>query len=69
MVRLAIKYLYEIGLVYSNNSIDKIVDIAIHLDFTHDPFDNTIVDDASVNNSILISMDKVIKQHYKNTVW
>jgi PIN domain nuclease of toxin-antitoxin system len=43
--------------------------LAIHLDFTRDPFDRIIVADASVNNSMLISKDKIIKKHYKNTVW
>jgi len=59
----------EIGLVYSENSIDRIISQATHLDFTRDPFDRIIVADASVNNSILISKDIVIKENYKNTVW
>jgi PIN domain nuclease of toxin-antitoxin system len=42
---------------------------AIHLDFARDPFDRIIVADASINNSYLISKDKIIKKHYKNTVW
>lgn len=59
----------EIGLVYSENSIDRIISQAIHFDFTRDPFDRIIVADASINNSILISKDIVIKENYKNTVW
>ena len=59
----------EIGLVFSDHSIERIVNLAIHLDFTRDPFDRIIVADASVNNSMLISKDKIIKKHYKNTVW
>ncbi len=87
IVRLEMKYLYEIGrikqmpdviistlideigLVYSVNSIERIVDLAIYLNFTRDPFDRIIVADASINNSTLISKDKFIKQHYKNTIW
>lgn len=59
----------EIGLVFSDNSIERIVNLAIHLDFTRDPFDRIIVADASINNSILISKDKLIKKHYKKKIW
>ncbi len=59
----------EIGLVYSDNNIDRIISQAIHLDFTRDPFDRIIVADASINNSKLISKDIFIKENYKNTVW
>jgi len=59
----------EIGLVYSDNNIDRIISQAIHLDFTRDPFDRIIVADASINNSIVISKDSNIIKNYKNTVW
>jgi len=59
----------EIGLMYSDNNFDSIVRQAIHLSFTRDPFDRIIVADASINNSKLISKDRNIKKHYKNTIW
>jgi len=59
----------EIGLTFSKNSFERIVNHAIHLDFTRDPFDRIIVADASINNSYLISKDDVIIKHYKNTIW
>ena len=59
----------EIGLVFSENGLERIVSQAIHLDFTRDPFDRIIVADASINNSKLISKDRMIKENYKNTVW
>jgi PIN domain nuclease of toxin-antitoxin system len=59
----------EIDLVFSDNSIERILGQAIHLDFTRDPFDRIIVADACLNNSYLISKDQNIKKHYKNTVW
>ncbi len=59
----------EIGLIYSDNTIERIVNQAIHLDFTRDPFDRMIVADAYINNSYLISKDQNIKKHYKNTIW
>ena len=59
----------EIGLVFSNNSIERIVSQAIHLDFTRDPFDRIIVADAYINNSCLISKDQNIRKNYKYAVW
>jgi PIN domain nuclease of toxin-antitoxin system len=59
----------EIGLVFSENSIERIISQSIHMDFTRDPFDRIIVADASINNSKLISKDQIIKKNYKNTVW
>lgn len=59
----------EIGLSYSKNSFERVVNQAIHLDFTRDPFDRIIVADASINNSYLISKDDIITKHYKNTIW
>jgi len=59
----------EIGLVFSNNSIERIVSQAIHLDFTRDPFDRIIVADANINNSYLISKDQNIRKNYKYVVW
>ena len=59
----------EIGLAFSNNSIERIVSQAIHLDFTRDPFDRIIVADAYINNSYLISKDQNIRKNYKYAVW
>jgi PIN domain nuclease of toxin-antitoxin system len=59
----------EINLGFSTNSFERIVNQAIHFDFTRDPFDRIIVAEASINNSLLITKDKFIKKHYKHTVW
>jgi PIN domain nuclease of toxin-antitoxin system len=59
----------EIGLMYSDNNFESIVRQAIHLSLTRDTFDRIIVADASINNSMLISKDRNIKKHYKNTIW
>lgn len=59
----------EIGLTFSKNSFERVINQAIHLDFTHDPFDRIIVADASINDSYLISKDEIIINNYKNTVW
>lgn len=59
----------EIGLSLSKNSFERVVNQAIHFDFSRDPFDRIIVADASINNSYLISKDEIIQKHYKNTIW
>ena len=59
----------EIGLTFSKNSLERVVNQAIHFDFTRDPFDRIIVADASINNSYLISKDDIITKHYKKTIW
>jgi PIN domain nuclease of toxin-antitoxin system len=59
----------EIGMVFSNNGIERIVNQAIHIDFTRDPFDRIIVADAAINNSYLITKDKYIRKNYKYAIW
>jgi PIN domain nuclease of toxin-antitoxin system len=59
----------EIGLTFSKINFERIINQAIHLDFTRDPFDRNIVADASISNSYLISKDDVILKNYKNTIW
>jgi len=59
----------EIGLMFSDNNFDSIVRQALQLSFTRDPYDRIIVADASINNSKLISKDRNLKKHYKNTIW
>ena len=59
----------EIGLKFSDNNFDSIVRQALQLSFTRDPYDRIIVADASINNSKLISKDRNLKKHYKNTIW
>jgi PIN domain nuclease of toxin-antitoxin system len=61
--------IHEIGLVFSNNSIERIVNQAIHMDFTRDPFDRIIVADALISNSYLISKDQIIRKNYKYAIW
>jgi PIN domain nuclease of toxin-antitoxin system len=59
----------EIGLILSNNDIEKIINHAIHYDFTRDPFDRIIIADAAINNSALITKDQYIRKNYKHAVW
>lgn len=86
IVRLEIKYLFEIGrikqppseiidklqheigLVISPNNYENIIDNAIRVDFTRDPFDRIIVADADLNQSLLVSLDRHIQINYRNTL-
>jgi len=87
IVRLELKYLYEIGkinvgpdviidglfaeigLKISSNTYQRVIDKAIELDFTRDPFDRIIVADAMIQDSLLVSKDRHIRENYKKTIW
>lgn len=47
----------------------SIINQAIHCDFTRDAFDRLIVAHAMLDNSILISKDERLSQHYAYCVW
>lgn len=59
----------EIGLTFSKNNFDRIINQAVHFDFTRDPFDRIIVADACISNSFLVSKDEFTRKNYKNTIW
>lgn len=59
----------EIGLTFSKNSFDRIINQAVHFDFNRDPFDRIIIADACISNALLVSKDEFIQKHYKNTIW
>lgn len=59
----------EIGLTFSKNNFDRIINQAVHFDFTCDPFDRIIIADASISNAFLVSKDETIQKYYKNTIW
>lgn len=46
-----------------------IVNVALTCDFTRDAFDRLIVAHAMLDNSILISKDENLTEHYKHCVW
>ncbi|MFC0820782.1 type II toxin-antitoxin system VapC family toxin [Moraxella marmotae] len=46
-----------------------IVNVALHCNFTKDAFDRLIVAHAMLDNSILISKDTNLTEHYVNCVW
>ncbi|WP_281177217.1 type II toxin-antitoxin system VapC family toxin [Moraxella oblonga] len=46
-----------------------VVNVALTCNFTRDAFDRLIVAHAMLDNSILISKDEKLTEHYKNCVW
>lgn len=46
-----------------------IVNISVNCSFTRDAFDRLIVAHAMLDNSILISKDERLTQHYANCIW
>jgi PIN domain nuclease of toxin-antitoxin system len=61
--------LTRIGLQVSQASFESVIKQAEKQTWTRDPFDRIIVAQASLDNAILLSKDKLIKKHYKLTQW
>lgn len=59
----------SIGLRISPHSYLEVVDKAIELNWTRDPFDLLIVAECSLTNSPLITKDRLIRKHYEGAVW
>lgn len=60
---------YRIGLQVCHKNWLDIINMALTCDFTRDAFDRLIVAHAMLDNSILISKDKKLTEHYQNCVW
>ncbi|MEI6789853.1 MAG: PIN domain-containing protein [Myxococcaceae bacterium] len=59
----------EIGLLVHSHPIEKIIDVAIELSWTRDPFDRMITAHASATKWSLITSDRTILEHYRKAVW
>lgn len=59
----------EIGLSIHSHPIEKIIDTAIELSWTRDPFDRLITAQASSSNKQLITSDRTILGNYSKAVW
>ena len=59
----------EIGLKVSENSFGDIINEAIKLSWTRDPFDRIITAHASINGVRLITKDTSILSNYKHAIW
>ena len=59
----------RIGLRVCEKDFNAIVSQATKLTWTRDPFDRLIVANAALNDSILISKDQNILDHYPHARW
>lgn len=59
----------KISLEISQEPFQKIVETALTLSWTRDPFDRLIVATAQISNTLLLTKDKNITLNYKYAVW
>jgi len=59
----------SIGLEVCAQPFGVVVSTAQQQTWTRDPFDRIIVGQASIKNSLLITKDKTILDHYEYAVW
>lgn len=59
----------QIGLQLCTKPFTAIVQTSLPLRWTRDPFDRLIVANAQLNNTQLLSVDKLIQANYANAVW
>lgn len=59
----------QIGLKMCDKSFHSIVNAAMGLSWTRDPFDRIIVANAALNHNPLVTKDQNILEHYQNAVW
>lgn len=58
-----------LGLSICNTSFEQIIDYATTVTWTRDPFDRIIVSQAALNNTSLVTKDKILQQHYEFAIW
>ncbi len=59
----------RIGLKTCDKPFRTVVDAALDLSWTRDPFDRIIVANASVDNNPLVTKDHSILKNYRDAVW
>lgn len=63
-------YLHQrIDLQPCRKSFLDVIRRASRLSWTRDPFDRIITAQSSIDHNILITKDKIIRQHYEYAVW
>jgi PIN domain nuclease of toxin-antitoxin system len=61
--------LSRIGLKICESDFNLIVEQALRVDWTRDPFDRLIVANALINGDILLTKDRNILTNYTNAKW
>ena len=59
----------KIGLLVDDAGFERVVEGALAIRFTRDPFDRLIVAQAQVSASSLVTKDRVIRKHYAHALW
>jgi PIN domain nuclease of toxin-antitoxin system len=59
----------EIGLAVCRLPFASVIESAVDLTWTRDPFDRLIVAHASANEAPLVTKDERIRRHYKRSIW
>ena len=59
----------RIGLTIGDENFNAIINQALEISWTRDPFDRIIVANASLDDSILVSKDQRILDHYQFAMW
>lgn len=57
------------GLIVCNKPFNDVIEQALHISWTRDPFDRIIVAQASIGNEILVTADQTIHAHYPQARW
>lgn len=58
-----------IGLTECRADFPAIVRVAEQFSWTRDPFDRLIVAQANLNDAVLVTRDKSIREHYPRAIW
>jgi len=73
MVELELKFLHEIGritgLKIDDRSFSEVIQKAMLIDWTRDPFDRIIVAHTMSQESKLLTKDEKILNHFHDAVW
>lgn len=60
---------HEIGLETHDCSLEKLINTALEISWTRDPFDRLITAHAKALNKFLVTSDKTIQKHYSKALW
>lgn len=59
----------QIGTRVHDLPFATVIESALDLDWTRDPFDRMIVGQASITKSRLLTKDRTIRRHYRQATW
>lgn len=59
----------RIGLQTWSGDFNRVIDQALELSWTRDPFDRLIVANAGLTRAMLVSKDQRLHKHYQHTSW